>query len=117
MERQLLGAAREIAGLGAAWGAEMRTGRLRKGKNRIQYAGRKPWRREGGPYKGERRRLRSCKATRQSLKSATQIAVVAMLTTVSCLAQTSQTNANVGSSLARLERMPESLELRYALRE
>jgi hypothetical protein len=49
------------------------------------------------------------------MKFAPHIAVVGMLVCVSCLAQTKQTDTNARSSTAMLERMPESLELRYAL--
>jgi hypothetical protein len=49
------------------------------------------------------------------MKFLAQIAVVGMLASVSSLAQTKQTDTNAGSSRAKLERMPESLELRYAL--
>jgi hypothetical protein len=43
------------------------------------------------------------------------IAVVGLLASVSSLAQTKQTDTNVRSSPVMLDRMPESLELRYAL--
>ena len=49
------------------------------------------------------------------MKLAAQITVVGMLASVSCLAQTTQTDPNAHSSPVILERMPESLELRYAL--
>jgi hypothetical protein len=49
------------------------------------------------------------------MKFAAHIAVVGVLASMSCLAQTKQTDANARSSPAMLERMPESLELRYAL--
>ncbi len=49
------------------------------------------------------------------MKFAAHIAVVGMLASVSSLAQTKQTDTNAHSSPAKLERMPESLELRYAV--
>ena len=49
------------------------------------------------------------------MKFAAHIAVVGMLASASCLAQTKPAGANAVSSPAKLERMPESLELRYAL--
>jgi hypothetical protein len=49
------------------------------------------------------------------MKFATHIAVVAMLASASCLAQTKQTDTNARSSPAMLDRMPEPLEPRYAL--
>jgi hypothetical protein len=49
------------------------------------------------------------------MKLAAHIAVVGMFASVSCLAQTKQTDTNARFSPAMLERMPESLELRYAL--
>jgi hypothetical protein len=49
------------------------------------------------------------------MKFAAHIAVVGILASVSSLAQTKQTDTNARSSPAILERMPESLELHYAL--
>jgi hypothetical protein len=49
------------------------------------------------------------------MKFAAHIAVVAILASVSCLSQTQQTDTSARSSPAMLERMPESLEIRYAL--
>jgi hypothetical protein len=49
------------------------------------------------------------------MKFAPHIAVVGMLMSGSCLAQTKQTGTNPRSSPVMLERMPESLEVRYAL--
>lgn len=49
------------------------------------------------------------------MKFAGQIAVVGLITSVSCLAQTKQADTTNRSSPAPLEQMPESLEVRYAL--
>jgi hypothetical protein len=49
------------------------------------------------------------------MKFAAHIAVLGMLASVSSLAQTKQTDTNAHSSPGKLERMPESLELRYAV--
>jgi hypothetical protein len=49
------------------------------------------------------------------MKFAAHIAIVSMFASVSCLAQTRQASTNVRLSPATLQRMPESLERRYAL--
>jgi len=49
------------------------------------------------------------------MKLLAQIAVLGMLASVNSLAQTKPAGTNAVSSPAKLERMPESLELRYAL--
>ena len=49
------------------------------------------------------------------MKSVVRIAVVGLLTRASCLAQTKQTDTSTRSTPARLEKMPELLEVRYAL--
>lgn len=49
------------------------------------------------------------------MKFLAQITVVGMLASVSSLAQTKPADTYAGSSPVKLERMPESLELRYAL--
>jgi hypothetical protein len=49
------------------------------------------------------------------MKFLAHIAVLGMLASVNSLAQTKPADTNAGPSPAKLERMPESLELRYAL--
>lgn len=49
------------------------------------------------------------------MNSVARIAVVGLLTSASCLAQTKQTDTSTRSTPAGLEKMPESLEVRYAL--
>jgi hypothetical protein len=49
------------------------------------------------------------------MKFLAHIAVLGMLASVNSLAQTKPADTNAGSSPTKLERMPESLELRYAL--
>lgn len=49
------------------------------------------------------------------MKLAAQIAVVGLMTSASCLAQTKQSSANASGSPTTLDRMPEPLEVRYAL--
>lgn len=49
------------------------------------------------------------------MKVTVHLAVVGILASVSCSAQTKQTETNARNSPSKLERMPESLELRYAL--
>jgi len=48
------------------------------------------------------------------MKSAMRMAFVGLLVGVNCLAQTKQSGTSMGPSPATLERMPESLEVRYA---
>jgi hypothetical protein len=58
---------------------------------------------------------RGCETRRLIVKFAARIAVVTLLASVSSLAQTKQTDTSPRSPAAKLEQMPESLELRYAV--
>jgi hypothetical protein len=49
------------------------------------------------------------------MKFAAQIAVVGLMTSMSCVAQTKKSEGSADVAPAKLERMPESLEVRYAL--
>jgi hypothetical protein len=49
------------------------------------------------------------------MKFAAQIAVVGLMTSMSCVAQTKKSDGSADVAPAKLERMPESLEVRYAL--